>query len=100
MVCLSYRMHWEARNLQAWTLNLNTNTMLVSQTNGTTNVPYRCVYPHNYFLTPPPHSDWPLHSFYPHIHTANSLLLSYFFICDDGMSVHVSQFIWTPDFLL
>lgn len=54
MVCLSYRMHWEARNLQAWTLNLNTNTMLVSQTNGTTNVPYRCVYPHNYFLTPPP----------------------------------------------
>lgn len=66
--------------------------MLVSQTNVTTNVPYRCVYPHNYFLIPPPttNSDWLLHSFYPQIHTANPILLSYFFICDNGMSVHVS----------
>lgn len=64
--------------------------MLVSQTNGTTNVPYISVYPHNYFLTPLPQSDGLLHSFYPQIHTENPLLLSYFFICDDGMSDHVS----------
>lgn len=39
---------------------------------------------------PPPNSDWLLDSFYPQIHTANPLLLSYFFINEDGMSVHVS----------
>lgn len=92
MVCFSYRFsyrwyvsHWEVRNLQAWTLNLK-HKHNVSESNQWYNyVPYSSVYPHNYFWPPPP----TLIDYYT-VFIPKFTLQIYFFICDNGMSVHVS----------